>query len=244
MQSPNHVAIALAALLAAAPASALDTTEVFDPGPTNAELHMGYGGVGRAPTDRELSKELVFGYGLSNRASAYLATCLAVDQATFARETALCFGMLSTAVDTDHFDVDLMLDVEAAGNGLDALGLAPGIELNFDRDPGMSGWGLYVRSAFVSTHPGSGLERLQDLVVNPGAYLRVSDRFEVLVEYDAVWGLGVGRDRTGDATGLAIGLNTFVSPAIELISQVHRTSPVESEQATWSVGLGLVATLE
>lgn len=238
------LASATCLLLATAnPAGALDTTETFDVGPSDAEMYLGYGGVGLAKVHRELSNEVVFGYGLNERVSTYLASCFAFAEHDFSQQTGLCLGVFGTAVDTDHFDLDLMLDVESTTDDLGLVGFAPGVELNYDRDPEMGTWGLYLRSAFVNFDPGQGADRMSDFIVNPGAYYRLSDRFEVLVEYDAVWGMGDDRDPADDVSGLGFGLNTMVHPALELIGQIHRERPVDEDDATWSLSLGVIATL-
>jgi len=229
--------------LVSGPAVALDTTETFDIGPSDAELYMGYGGVGLAKVNRELSNELVFGYGLNERVSTYLATCFAFAEHDFSRETGLCLGVFGTVIESAHFDVDLMLDVETTSQDLGLLGFAPGIELNYDHDREMGIWGLYLRSTLANFDPGAGTNRMNDVIVNPGAYYRLSDRFEVLVEYDAAWGLGASRDPDEDVSGLGFGLNTMVSPAVELISELHRDIPRNGESTTWSMSFGAVATL-
>ena len=244
------VGSAIALACTASPARALDTLETFDVGATNAEFYLGYAGMGAPGAHRELSNELVLGYGLTDRFSAYLGACVAVDQRHFNGATNLCFGLVATPIDRDHFDLDLALDIGASGNGLGTLSLAPMVELNYDHDPEMSTWGLYVRTGIVAYGQESAglenadpLDRLVDMSLNPGAYLQLSERFQVLVEYESARGLGSDRDGEDPTHGLALGLNTMVTPAVELIASLHRDIPVGDESAKWGLSLGFVATL-
>ena len=236
-------------LVVASPAAALDTVEHFDHGPTNAEYYLGYGGVGRAAAERELSNEFVLGIGLTDRLSTYLGSCVALDQLRFHGETSLCFGLLATPIESDHFDLDLLFDVGAGGDGLDALSLSPWVELNFDQDPEMSTWGLYLRSGFsaygqgVDPVDGAALDRLVDFGLNPGAYYQLTEKHQLLFEADLSYGMGDDREESENARGLAVGLNSMVSPAIELITQLHRDLPRDGGDPTWSVTLGFIATL-
>ena len=232
----------------APPALALDTTEPFDLGVSNAEVYLGYGGLGVGPADRELSSEMVLGYGLTPGFSAYLATCTAVAEQNLRGGTDLCLGLFGTAVDTDHFDLDLMLDLEASGEGMNALGLAPGIELNYDRDPDMASWGLFLRTGVAAYGQDAELEtadvrRVVDLGVHPGAYYRLNERHELLVEFDVALGLGRDRDPADDTRGVAFGLNSMITPEIELITQLHRGLPQDGEDGAWDLNVGFVATL-
>ena len=232
------------------PAAALDTVEPYDAGATDAEYYLGYGGMGQAAADRELSNEIVLGYGLMDGFATYLGTCVAVDQQYFRGESSLCFGLIGTPLETDHVDVDLALDVGAAGDGLGTLSLSPMAEVNYDHDPEMGSWGLYLRGGY-SAYGGSGdpalgsssARRLVDFTVNPGAYLRLTERHELLVEYDRT--MGVGDDRTADETvhGFAIGMNSLVTPSLELVTQLHRDVPRTGQDATWSFTLGFIAGL-
>lgn len=235
---------------AATPARALDTLETFDVGATDAEFYLGYAGMGAPGAARELSHELVLGYGLTDRFSAYLGTCVAVAQTDFNGATSLCFGLAATTIDRDHFDLDLVLDVGASGSGLGTLSLAPMLEMNFDHDPEMATWGLYLRTGIVAygqepaeLEDADQLERLVDLNLNPGAYLHLSERFEVLVEYETA--RGVGSDRAGEAPTrvVALGLNTLITPDVELIVSLHRDRPVSEDAAHWGLSVGFVATL-
>lgn len=236
-------------LVVASPAVALDTVEHFDHGPTNAEYYLGYGGFGRTAAERELSNEIVLGIGLTDRLSTYLGSCVAVDQQQFAGETSLCFGLMATPFESDHFDLDLLFDVGAAGDGLGSLSLSPWIELNYDDDPDMGTWGLYLRSGFsaygqgVDPLDGAALDRLVDFGLNPGAYYRITENHELLFEADLGYGMGSGRDASENVRGVAIGLNSMVSPSIELITQLHRDVPRNGDDPTWSMTLGFIATL-
>ena len=238
----------LVVMLLVSPAAALDTVEPYDPGATDAEYYAGFGGIGKAAGDRELSNELVLGYGLMQGFAAYLGTCVAVDQQRFQGESSLCFGLIGTPVETDHVDVDLFLDVGAAGDGLGTLSLTPMAEINYDADPDMGTWGLYLRGGWSAYGEAAAVEsvgqnRLVDFGVNPGAYYRITPRHELLIEYDRTIPVGNGRDGENPTQGWALGLNTEIAGALEVITQLHRDVPAAGEDATWSFTLGFIAGL-
>lgn len=229
---------------------ALDTTEPFDAGLSDAEAYIGYDGLGRTQSPRELSNEFVLGYGLSDRLSIQGGVSFAAEESYFAGDKSLTVGLFATAVDRAHFDFDFMLDFGASGDGLGDLSIAPAIEANYDRDPGMNSWGLYLRtwmSAFRQWEdfgPDTRRRRgLLDYGVNPGAYLRLSPRHEILVEYDLSLALGDRREPDETAQVVGLGFNMQVSDGLELISQVQRDFPRGGRKQKFGVTVGFIATL-
>ena len=237
-------------LLPVGMARALDTTEPFDPGFFDAEAYWGYDGLGHTVDSREFSNELILGYGLTSRVSIQGGASFVGQDGYFAGEKSLSLGLFAAAIERDHFDLDLMLDFGATGEGFGDYSISPGIEVNYDRDPDMSSWGLYLRSgpsAFRQWEGVGGDTRrrrgLLDYGLNPGAYLRLSPRHELLVEYDLSLALGKGRSADETAQLMGLGFNMQISEALELVSQIQHTFPRGGEKAKFGIAVGFIATL-
>jgi hypothetical protein len=229
---------------------ALDTTEAFGLGLSDAEAYLGYDGLGRTQSSRELSNEFVLGYGLSDRVALRWGVGFAAEQSYFAGEKNLTLGFFSEVGDRTHFDLDFMLDLVASGDALGDLRFAPAVEVNYDRDPDMSSWGIYLRTGpsvswqWEEVGPCTRNRRnLIDYAVNPGAYLRLSPRYELLVEYDLFLPLGKRREPDETTQVVGLGLNIQVSEGLELISQVQRDFPRGGERPRGGVVIGFIVTL-
>lgn len=232
------------------PAEALDTTEPYGSRVVDLEYYLGYGGVGLAPSQRELSHEFILGYGLGQRTSLYVGSDLSSDQKDFAVDTELLAGFMGTLVDRPHFDLDLMLDLAVPSKELGALRWAPSIELNYDADATMASWGLYLRTGIEGRRErgefGKNSRSWQERTnfwLNPGAYWHLSDRHELLIEYDQIIALGSDRSAEEDTKGIAVGYNFLLSDTFELISQIHRDFPHAGNRARVGVSVGFIATL-
>jgi hypothetical protein len=231
-------------------AEALDTTEPYGERVVDAEYYLGYGGVGLAPVERELSHEFILGYGVGQRMSVYVGSNLTSDQQDFTTDTDLLIGVMVTVLDGSHLDLDLMLDLGAPSHDLKALRWAPSIELNYDEDPDMASWGAYLRAGIEGRRERGEFARdarswhqKTDFGVNPGAYLRLSERHELLIEYDQTIALGKGRAADENGSGLGLGFNLLLSDSVELISQIHRDFPRSGNRARYGLSVGFIATL-
>jgi hypothetical protein len=174
-------ALALAAALPDA-ARAADTIETWDPGAWDAEAYVGFDGLGAGAADRAAVGDVVLGYGLATRLSAYVAGTLETDGALRGGEPELRAGVFGTPLDLAWFDLDLLLEVGASGAGMKRLELAPGIEANLDLDSPVGPWGIYLRAAAPlgreeHVHPdGSTTYRTgHSFDFNPGIYWTVRE---------------------------------------------------------------------
>lgn len=199
----------LAVALAPGLARAADTIEVFDAGVADLEGYVSLDG-------EELGGELVLGYSLTPRLSASFATSLATGSALALRGRGQSFGLVASAFDGEHLDLDLFGALALAD---EQLSLCPGVELNLDQP----GWGLYSRvlPAFV---PG-GVE----LEVHGGAWLMPREGWQVLVEPRLVWADGL-------ETAVGLGLNLGLTEEVELISEVEAAPGDEGVALVASVG--------
>jgi len=230
-------------------AQALDTTEPYGARVVDAEYYLGYGGVGLSPSERKLSHEFILGYGIGQRMSVYAGSHLSSDQKDFATDTELLAGFIGTLLDGPRLDLDLMLEAAAASRELGALRWAPSIEFNFDADPAMASWGAYLRAGIEGRRERGELgkdarswQKRTDLGLNPGAYWRISERHELLVEYDQTIALGSDRSPEEDTKGFALGYNLLLSGTFELISQIHRDFPRAGNRARLGLSVGFIAT--
>jgi hypothetical protein len=260
------VALPVALLLSPRVASALDTVETFDKGATDAESYMGFDGIGRPATDRVLHGEIVVGYGIVDRFSAFLATGLEADQSFSQASPGLGFGIFGTPVETPHFDLDLIADLGASGPRLSELQVTPAMELNLDLDPDRRGLGLYLRAGVpiygrtsedgapaedpeapaddAEAHTGDPDTPAVSVELNPGVYLGLGKRHELLLEFDAAFhrdpGTGAG---PVDVGGVGLGYNVTLSPRIELINQVYLDIPQRDEPVGVGVMVGFIGTI-
>lgn len=255
MTQRRRCVFCLTLLFAAAlarPARASDTTETFDPGATDIELYATADGLGRAAAERAFSADLVLGYGVMERLSAYLGTTLLGDGTLGSGAAQPFLGVYGTPLETDHIDIDLFLGLAVADG---SLHVAPAFELNLDSDPTLLGWGLYLRGGVdlsnrrlpAHTHDGeqllSGLAWSADATL--GAYWTVHERHQLLLELDAAFQLAPGPDeRAAELGGVALGYNVGVHEAIELITQVWLDLPQEpAEPPALAATAGFIATI-
>ena len=134
-----------ASMMVSIQAYAGDTTELIDHGtleidPTLSLTNIHDGKPG-------FSSELSLGYGVTDFLTTSIAFTQSSAEALADSDLAVTLGFLSTPLDSDFFDIDVMLDfsLEGLGAGPASYAVTPGLEFNFDLDPDMSSWGLYLR---------------------------------------------------------------------------------------------------
>ena len=225
---------------------AADTYETWDAGATNFEVYSLVDGVGLTQEDQGFAGDMVVGWGLVDRFSAYFATTLESNGAMTSAEPAMTMGVFGTPVNTDHFDLDLALDVTLAGEGMSEPTIGPTLELNYDADPGMATWGLYTRSGLATY--GSEREdvnvRHTDLALTVGTYWTLAPDRQLLLEYDAMVHDKIDIDnRRFEHGALALGFNTMIAGNLELISEVRVDIPQADESSSLGLMLGVISTM-
>jgi hypothetical protein len=230
------------------PVPAADTIETFDPGAGDVELASQLEGVGRAGTDQALGSAMLLGYGLAERFSAYVASSLSADGSLAGAQTELNLGAFGTPLDTDHLDLDLILDLILAGTGMGGWTVAPALELNLDREPDLAAYGLYLRAAAAIAPRAAGPERAGgrqlDLGLSLGSYWSPSPRAQLLLEVDAT----VHEEPDPGAPALergavALGLNLLLGENLELITETRYDLPQRGEVGSAGFMVGVIATL-
>jgi hypothetical protein len=196
--------------------------------------------------------DMMLGYGLVDRFSAYLGATLEGTDAFSDSVTTHYIGVFGTPVDSDHVDLDLFLDFSAGGTD-QVFQIRPALELNLDEDPEMQSFGFYLRAPFpiygrkVSSplHPkGDEVETTFHLETTAGAYLTVAEGHQLLLEYDMGFHPKPATgERQVDVGGIALGYNVGLTDEIELIHQVYTDVPQDDEPVSWNVMAGFIATL-
>ena len=225
-------------LLLSTGVDAADTVEPFDPGATDLEFYALVSGVDRHRSAQTVAGDMVLGWGLVPGFSAYLATTMQADGTFTGSETDLAVGVFGTIRDGRRLDIDLALAFQAPSHGDGPLTLSPGLEINLDGD----GRGLYARGnlSLAGRHADDGPRRTTDLEATLGGYLDLGQRYQLLLELGAVRADGEESWTTGAA---ALGLNTVLSPSLELIAQVSRDIHEPRGPASLGAMLGFIATL-
>lgn len=231
-------------------AQAADTIETWDVGATDLDFYTGYNGLGGARTAHGIYGDLMLGYGLVERFSAYIGQSLKGNGYFTAGEANTYLGIYGTPVDTRHFDLDLFLGFSLGGPQYREVGLTPMMELNFDLDPNRQSWGAYVRTAFrlhgqtLGDEENPSFEILHELTTVVGTYYTIKRKHQLLLELDFTW-----RTKAADGArkleigGVALGYNVTLSERIELISQVSLDVPQSGERFNVGLMLGFIVTL-
>jgi hypothetical protein len=244
----KHPALATTCLLLAClPVLAADTIETWDRHAGNVELYSRLEGLGQAGGEQAVGGAMLLGYGLTQRFSAYLATTLSADGYLMGAQTELNLGAFGTPLDTDHLDLDLLLDIRVADGG-GPLAVTPALELNLDRKPELAAYGLYLRAAgevagqeaIAGARPGRRLA----LGLTLGGYWSLTSRSQLLLEVDATV-----HDEPAPGTpafergALALGFNTLVGESLELITETRYDLPQDGVRGAAGFMVGLIATL-
>ncbi len=248
MCSPLQISV-VPVLLLATVVQAADTVETWDKGAGDLDVYMLMEGVGSDQVSQAVAGDIMVGWGLADRFSAYLGTTMQADGYLMNGGTELGLGVFGTPVETDHLDLDLFLDLRSAGDGLSTLQIEPAFELNWDRAPDMSTWGLYLRGGLAiagreSPEKAAGAERYADLGMTIGGYWSLDASRQLLVEFDAtVHDHPAGAGSGFETGGVAVGYNVFLHDTLELINQVRVDLPQRDERAGVGFMVGLIATL-
>ncbi len=233
-------------------ARAADTVETWDQGATDVEFYVGLDS--EAEAHKTLYGEMVLGYGLTSGLSAYMGTVLQADQSLSSASSARYMGVFGTPLDTDHVDVDLLLDLLVVSDDDPFLHLTPSLELNYDSHPELAGWGLYLRAGLPiygheATEPNlsQGLEGEMGyhLDATLGAYLALHERHQLLLESAWTFMPVSTACETGSAGirsgGMALGYNITLVPELEIIT--HAYVVPGTDQVATGFMLGGIASL-
>ena len=226
--------------LVSARCRAADTIETFEEGVSDFEVYAAYDGACLPSSDRTLDVSALIGIGIVPRFSGYLAVGMAADEDLSGAEGALSLGVFGTPVDTANFDLDLILDVTVHGPGFSSFHVLPIVEMNLD----FSNFGFYVRTGGNlegTTGPGGDVSRNLSVLLNPGVYVTIRERHQLLVEYCS--DIHLNNEVRYEQSGLAFGYNVVLSDRVELINQVSLSIPTDGEEVSVGFMVGVIAGL-
>jgi hypothetical protein len=234
--------ILLASLVGGTTAQAADTVEPWARGARDVDFTVGYQGRRPGAVPPTLGSDLMIGYGVSDRLSAYVGTTVETNGSFGGRAGNVYAGIFGTVIETRHVDVDLFLSAETSGTSVHARTYAPAIEINLDRDGDRQSVGAYVRLALPYTRTSApGADEITRAVEwNPGAYLTIARRHQVFLEWEA----SCERGASGTSEhGVALGYNVTLSPTIELVSQVRLALAGAGRRPGIGFTAGFIATM-
>lgn len=229
-------------------ALALDTIEVFAPRAFSVEAHLVYSGLGPDSDGRALDLTQVLGHGLHDRLSvgALLHLHMMDDLTALAAGASLC--ALVAALDGEHMDLDLGLELGAGGPGFTLFGLRPFAEFNLDSRLDRAGIGLFVQLALpmdwsvAETEEGLHALGLEALV---GGTLGLGCGRQLLLAYalsfDALAEDGAWLERPGT---VELGFQVMLSPETQVLCTLGLDLPGLDKPISLSLGLGLILSLE
>lgn len=243
-----------------------DTLELFDPGVSDFELYFGYGGAGKGEPERSAAVETLIGIGITDRLSGYASASGEFNERFGEGAGALGFGIFSTPVDTDHFDLDIGFDVTVGNLGGGSSGpvghsgaepsFTPFVELNLDSDPEMSGYGIYAyiehtldgEQRPLFDHMGRALGDFtlsQRTGLTVGAYCTMLHGHQAFLNHHMSFNhTPEDGERTVEIGGVALGYNFFVkADVLEIITEVNFGIPQDGEDFGVDFLLGIIATL-
>jgi hypothetical protein len=241
----SRALIVLIVLMAVVTAHGADTVETFDLGMSNVELYGAFAGTGQDAPDQSVAGDVVLGMGITPGFSAYLGTTMQANGYLTGSETELAAGAFGTVLDSDHLDLDLMLDLRSVGGDGGRFTVSPGFELNLDHTPGLATRGLYLRGnvSIAGTQTDTGPQRATDLAFTLGGYVTLAETRQLLIEVDVAEVDEFGGGHAWEYGAVAIGYNAVINPALELISQVSVDIPQDDRDAALGFSLGFIATL-
>ncbi|MCP4676246.1 MAG: hypothetical protein GY854_12200 [Deltaproteobacteria bacterium] len=255
----RHFVIIVAALFVASicyhpsVSEAADTVETWDKGATDLDFYLGFDGIGLDKYEKSIYGDIMLGYGLIDRFSAYLGTTLQANEYFSDGSGNVYLGVFGTPVETDHFDLDLFLDISLGGPDFNEFQVAPSIELNLDLDPEMRTFGFYIRAGSpiyghdLTTEEEPDIPRYETTLhieTTIGAYYTIVERHQIFGEYDMGFHPNpIEEEHTVDVGGVALGYNVTLSDAIELINQVYLDIPQDGEDISFGVMAGFIVTM-
>jgi hypothetical protein len=237
------------------PVQAADTLETWAKGDSNAEVYVGLDGLASRGRAGSLQTDLLVGHGLTNRLSVYVGSALASPSVLAVHDAGFYVGSFAALLDTDHLDVDFLLDLTAQGDGFRELVVLPFLEVNLDMLPDQAGVGLYAHLALPVTaseaslrgtprlRPGRSWTDLRspwaplpplglqaDLAAKVGAYWTVRPGHQVLCELDATFPLlAPARSWPPGVGTLALGYNFHLGGSLESINQLTLGIPAHGQ---------------
>lgn len=242
----RHLLTTLVVLAMIAPlAHAADTTEPFDAGVGNFEMYGAFAGADQPAGEQTVAGDMLLGWGLTPRFSAYLGTTMQANGYLTGGETEYALGAFGTVFDSDHVDLDLCLNLRMVGSDDGRFTVSPGFELNLDRAPDLAAHGLYLRGnvSIAGTQTDGGPRRATDLAFSVGSYLALSPSQQLLLEVDLAMVDEFDGSHAWEYGAVALGYNTALTAGLELVNQVSWDIPQHGDGTGLGFMMGVIAAL-
>jgi len=236
---------------------AADTLEAFEQGASNLDFGVSIGGLGQHRSDATFRGEVMAGYGLTPRMSAYVVITRGANGFLGDGSGGFAMGMYGTPLEGDRWDLDLIFDVGAGDPDLAEFAVSPGFELNYDDTPDQSTWGFYANGGAalyghaeqrVDTAVSEWTRTAMDIPLTIGTYRAVSDGQLFFQAGTNIHDLG----HTGliNEGVLAFGYNFNLTPTVEMITELAFAiyNRPDAEAGIWDlhaadIYVGLISTL-
>jgi hypothetical protein len=232
---------------------AADTIETWDIGATDVDMYIGFDGMGKKKYEKTIYGDMMLGYGLANRFSAYFGTVLQGNEYFSDGSGNIYFGAFGTPVDTFHFNLDLFLNFSLGGSNFKEFQVTPAMEFNYNLHPDMSSWGLYLRAGApiygytisTSENPNNLFsEMAYHLKTTIGTYFTLAEGHQLFLEYDMMFHPKPHEDeQTVESGGFDLGYNVMITDSIELINQVRVDIPQKDKSLSTGIMIGMIVTL-
>jgi hypothetical protein len=200
-----------------------DTLETFDIGFTDFEY---YHSTSNLSKDKKVySNEVHFGIGITSMFSAHYGVI--TEKSNDVVDLVNSFGFLLTPLNTEHFDIDVYLDLDSGYTTL------IGFEFNYDLKDDLALAGLYFRPEIILNNGYNGY----NLVF--GSYYTFLEDMQLLLEFD----VNQPSEEDFNIGGITIGFNYSFLEKLELITEFNIDIPQNNEEVNYSLMLGFLATL-
>ena len=240
LRALTATAAGLGVLLLGAPAQAADTVEGYAAGEVSFEAHFSMEGFRDGRKSMGIGQEGLVGVGIHKYLSGAVGFSFGSNGYLAEIESAFNLSLTSTVVDTDHFDLDLMLAFDGS--------VAPGLELNLD----VASFGVYLRAELPiagagrvpQESDGDPWEVTVGLGLAPGVYWTIREGHQLLLEASMEFFWSDAEDASGrlDLWSLALGYNVMLLDNLELVTEIKAYQPTD-EDVEFGFGLGIIASL-
>ncbi|MBQ9242134.1 MAG: hypothetical protein IJ165_02730 [Proteobacteria bacterium] len=238
-----------AALLLPLQAFAGDTTEVIDKDTLEVDPTFSIDGMGDS---NNVNTGVTVVYGVLDGFNINASVGYGANEGLAGGHADLGLGMLWTPLDTDHFDLDVMLDFSYGFGGAwgGAYSLTPGVELNYDLEPDTALWGLYLRFGlpisgdYVKKEdvPTPKYEAKADVGISLtlGTYFTFAEVHQILLEGGfEVENLAKNLGDTGIVEPfISLGYNVGITDSFELTTELAFNLPSDNDNFSATLTIG------
>ena len=253
--------LALSALLVSTHAFAGDTTELLDQGAIEVDpaftidnIHDGKPAV---------ASEIGIVYGVLDGFNIGAGVSFASEEGMNFGSAALNLNALATPLDTDHVDVDVAVDFDFDFSS--GYSLTPSFELNYDLEPDLALWGLYLKFGLpiygslvgidedTAAAMGADTKELKGadvgISLSLGTYYTINEIHQIVVEGGfEVNNLAENMGETVVEAGyLSLGYNVVVNDSFELTTELAFNIPSQDknvdEEFNCALSIGGIFTI-